>query len=1320
MANQTISVNKNFDDASMSSLANNETLTINSGAILTFNSDNRWSQNAAAFGNSSIDSATGGKIMIDGTMVWQVPFTSSSGNVPALGTVGTYDISGSTSGCLGEFLGVWSSVAVSGAGMAPVAAAATMPTAGYVKMRRKSDTFTPGETINLAGGATIVASDAGKRSWLDIVGVATGTCTIPRLGTFEAQGDWYELGTTNGLTDQEFDYPFLGVCNGIQVETISGSGIYEWYAQAGDRWISGTASLGGPTDPRGKYFGQRAASITATTTNGSAIVPTTATTQLVVGMPINASANFANLAGYIVSINPGVSFTMNTNANAGASTTFITWRNKIQLARSTPTIVGYLPMSGCKVRCPNVRLSTTYSPYVGNALATTYADRYEFVTTSAGKVIVNKVECGWYSNFSGAYSLDFRNSTQALGYIIGNTAAANIIDNCISSYENATLTSGLALSNCYGGTTISNSWLNRYNSAAAGSAVTMTDCSDVSITDSKFSVGGQTNVLTTRGNAGINTALLTRCFRVSTNRLTTITGSINLTGCVDVTLLNTISADTEASTTTSTNPLAGVFNLSAGTANVLVDGYSLMSGLTNVHPYTAVIIIATGCSTMEFRNFGTAAAPINGGTVNPIRYIINAGVCLDLSLRRIYFDNTNFGFYMSSATASTLANTCQGVFCDNCWCDGADENRTAAVYQLNRGCRWTSGVTGQTSQYGKHIEDAFTSTTAGRVVFSANEPITETMDQLSTISGGPAYTSTGTVNMPLWGDTIEWVMPYFAIGHTALANSAPTLTGTNTGNFAYTYQIDTGSGWNGVWKTLDAATLSAETIPPYVDVFTMGGFKLKVRAQVTVPSATNALTAIRVTTVTTVDEYKRQYALRNPAVGYTDVASATALGIYDNTSGSLAGSTTAATSGSALVYPPWNADYEVTSRLRLAGYEPIEDTYDITQDGQTLAAVQNDWSTIPNTDPGALGIVVDVSASPMTWQSRPYSITIRTTNDALTAAQVANYINYNVSQLTSWNGYRGLAWGHMIEPDGTDFKTVRGRLFGSAGAAQKGVRVVRSDNDTAVTGFTQMQADDGTYYTLPILKTAAVTNIVPGSRLRVYNTTKAIEITNQVIAGTSWTLNYFDGPTTFDTGDLADVRLTYIPGISGYEGWRTTGVVSAAGLSVLAGQVPDAIYNGIGIDGSTVTEFTADYPNVQVDISDGDGTTTVQRLYAFFCYNETTADGIRYWFDAMTAPDAVNFEIDVATMDLKLDNTSASPVMIIGGRLYRSDGTTVIAATSGSIHLDPDKVYAIATGSGVTSQDKVDIAALTKTRMEEAGSKLTKAEVRTRVIPAGL
>jgi len=57
------------------------------------------------------------------------------------------------------------------------------------------------------------------------------------------------------------------------------------------------------------------------------------------------------------------------------------------------------------------------------------------------------------------------------------------------------------------------------------------------------------------------------------------------------------------------------------------------------------------------------------------------------------------------------------------------------------------------------------------------------------------------------------------------------------------------------------------------------------------------------------------------------------------------------------------------------------------------------------------------------------------------------------------------------------------------------------------------------------------------------------------------------------------------------------------------------VYNANAIDGSTITEFSADYPNFEVNINDGDGVTSVKRLYAAFQYLSHSSQGIITFFN---------------------------------------------------------------------------------------------------------
>jgi hypothetical protein len=230
MANQTITTTVNYDSDSISGLLNGETININGGS-LTIDADTRFNQQAAVFGNITVSSTLGGVVAIDGTQIWEVPFSSSSGNVPAQATLGSNMVTGGTSGATGELSRVWAS-----GSFTPAVAGAAMPMAGFIKLRSRTGNFQAGETITLPGGATIIAANVGRRSWIHLVGQSGSTMNTPRMANASVIGDWYEIGTTDGTDNQTIQMPVRDEFPAVQVETAPGSGVYEWWANAADAW----------------------------------------------------------------------------------------------------------------------------------------------------------------------------------------------------------------------------------------------------------------------------------------------------------------------------------------------------------------------------------------------------------------------------------------------------------------------------------------------------------------------------------------------------------------------------------------------------------------------------------------------------------------------------------------------------------------------------------------------------------------------------------------------------------------------------------------------------------------------------------------------------------------------------------------------------------------------------------------------------------------------------------------------------------------------------------------------------------------------------
>lgn len=199
-------------------------------------------------------------------------------------------------------------------------------------------------------------------------------------------------------------------------------------------------------------------------------------------------------------------------------------------------------------------------------------------------------------------------------------------------------------------------------------------------------------------------------------------------------------------------------------------------------------------------------------------------------------------------------------------------------------------------------------------------------------------------------------------------------------------------------------------------------------------------------------------------------------------------------------------------------------------------------------------------------------------------------------------------------------------------------------------------------------------NLLSGTRVRVFNVTDATELYNDVTASAGFVLPII-APGTAKTIQLRAAKVGYLP-------VEVEGLLDGASLSFLDDQALDTTYLANGIDGSTVVGLTPDYPNLQIDANIAGGGITVQAIYAWTRWANTTADGIRLMHNVVQAQDGANYLIDTAVVDAKFDNNSVTPLVINGGYIRRSDGLTVIG--EGAIQLDPGRAYVAAGATAIT------------------------------------
>jgi hypothetical protein len=241
-------------------------------------------------------------------------------------------------------------------------------------------------------------------------------------------------------------------------------------------------------------------------------------------------------------------------------------------------------------------------------------------------------------------------------------------------------------------------------------------------------------------------------------------------------------------------------------------------------------------------------------------------------------------------------------------------------------------------------------------------------------------------------------------------------------------------------------------------------------------------------------------------------------------------------------------------------------------------------------------------------------------------------------------------------------------IYNSSGGA---VTLLRAYADATLT----VRNSVGSTTTIQAPAVFATATCLSASHVVLRNVTKDTWLYNGTLAGTAFSVQIT--PTMADHGDIFELRVSKI----GYQDFTGLAVFSAGtGAPFLPSQPVDTFYAALGVDGSTVTEFSMDVPNLEVDADDLDGLSQKRRLAAFLRYVVTTDDGARYFWNAITLEDEANGRINADVLDLLVDNVGATQIKFTDNdyRLYRSDGTDWIKypSTGGlGISQSSDKVY---------------------------------------------
>jgi hypothetical protein len=241
-------------------------------------------------------------------------------------------------------------------------------------------------------------------------------------------------------------------------------------------------------------------------------------------------------------------------------------------------------------------------------------------------------------------------------------------------------------------------------------------------------------------------------------------------------------------------------------------------------------------------------------------------------------------------------------------------------------------------------------------------------------------------------------------------------------------------------------------------------------------------------------------------------------------------------------------------------------------------------------------------------------------------------------------------------------------VYNNSGGA---VTLLRAYADAAIT----VRNSVGSSTTIQNPAVYATATCLTGSHVVLYNQTQDTWLYNDTLAGTSFSLEIT--PALADHGDILELRVSKL----GYQDFTGVSAFSAgSGSAYLVSQPADALYTALGVDGSLVTEFEMDVPNLDIDADDADGLSQKRRLAAFLRYIVTTDDGARYFWNAITLEDESNGRINADVLDLLVDNVGTKQILFTDDdyRLYRSDDASWIKypSTGGlGISQSSGKVY---------------------------------------------
>lgn len=260
-----------------------------------------------------------------------------------------------------------------------------------------------------------------------VSGVAAANITPANgLGSIEIEGNWIEIGTSDGTANQTFAVPYRDNVAAVWIEKTPGSGVYESWGNAGLPYgnlvgspgnLVGLKAFGNAR--RGMVFEQTPNALqyqvfqftNCSTTNTSRVIGVTSTTDITPGAWVSGTGIPAN--SVVEKVLGPTSLELNAAATATSGTVTVTIYPAIEVQLNAEIkfgddIDGAIPPNGCKIRVPNIMFTHVAGTNLAPSLGTT-----TYITlTNSGSL---SVDTALFDQAVGNYTSAERLSLKRLG-----------------------------------------------------------------------------------------------------------------------------------------------------------------------------------------------------------------------------------------------------------------------------------------------------------------------------------------------------------------------------------------------------------------------------------------------------------------------------------------------------------------------------------------------------------------------------------------------------------------------------------------------------------------------------------------------------------------------------------------------------------------------------------------------------------------------------------------------------------------------------------------------------------------------------------------